>query len=152
MGRLCFDMCLSVCPHLGRGYPSQVQVGGYPTSGTPIGPGQGVPQWGYPTLGTSRQTWLGGTPPQVPPPSDLAGWPLMGGNPTLDTLPIRPGQGVPRLGGYPTLGTPHRTWPEGYPTLGSTLYATVGMPLVFTPEDFLVLYFFEIFSALLCSA
>ena len=65
-------------PHLGyppvrpgQGYPNR----GYPTSGTsPVRPGQGVPLLGYP-----HQTWpgevphQGGTPPQVPPPSDLAG-------------------------------------------------------------------------------
>ena len=111
------------------GYPSQVQPGG----GLPKpGPAGGVP-------------WSGGLP---------------NGYPTLVTPPVRPGWGT---GGYPTLGTPGQPWPGGVrrwggtppqvppirsgwgvPQLGggtppsSTWYATVGMPLAFTQEDFLV--------------
>ena len=64
-GRLCFDTCLSVCPHLG-----QVQPGG----GASVPPPSGL-AGGYPDRGTP--CWRG-TPPQVlppppPPPSDLAG-------------------------------------------------------------------------------
>ena len=46
-GRLCFDTCLSVCPHLG-GVPGQVQPGGTPARSSQA-------HLGYP-----RQTWLGG--------------------------------------------------------------------------------------------
>ena len=103
--RVCPSICLSTPgggvpqPGPAGGYPDG---GGYPTSGTPVRPGQGVPHLGY-----THWTWLrvphlryplldldggvpclgypppigpdqggypdGGTPPQVPPPSDLAG-------------------------------------------------------------------------------
>ena len=84
-GRLCFDTCLSVCPHLGvprpgpggGGYPSQAQLEGYP-------PARGVPHLRYP-----HQTWPGGTP--------------AGGYSTLGSPLVRPGQRVPLSGGG---GTP----------------------------------------------
>ena len=133
----------------------------------PIGPGQELPPaGGYPTSGNPPSDLAGSTPPWVPPCWIWqGGTPLPGGYPTLGT-PIRPGWGgtscqrVPHLGyppgrGYPCRGpphlryTPHQTLPGGippagggYPTSGnrwSTWYAAVGMPLVFTQEDFLVL-------------
>ena len=78
---------VSVCPHLGGGgYPSQVQIGGYASQ----------VQWGVPP----HRTWLGGTPPQVPP-SDLAeGYPYQGGTPHQTWV-----GGTP-AGGYPISGTP----------------------------------------------
>ena len=80
-GRLCFDTCLSVCPHR-RVVPQP----GPAREGNPAG---GYPCWGFPTSGT--------------PPSDLArGCTLMGGTPPwVPTPPIRPGQGV-----YPDRGVP----------------------------------------------
>ena len=114
-GRLCFDTCLSVCPHL-EGYPGQVQArgvpqpcaageggvhlpGGFPTSGIPPSDlAGGVPRWQDPTLGT--------------PPSDLARG-VDRGIPQVP--PVRPGWGYPD-GGYPS-GTPHQTWPGGTPTM-----------------------------------
>ena len=54
-----------------------------------------------------------GTPPRVPPQSDLDGEWVPQGVPRWETPPwvppIRPGWGYPN-GGYPTSGTPHRTW------------------------------------------
>ena len=107
---------------LAGGYPS----GRYPDQGVPhlrqppIRPGWGVPSGGgdtltggYPTLGTSCQTWLGvpqlrGTQLGVPhlgyPLSDVAG-------------------GYPR--GTPPW-VPHQTWPRGYPRGG---YLILGNPL-----------------------
>ena len=114
----------SVCPHLGGGYPVQVQPGGYPSQ---------VQVGGYPTLGTPCQTWSGGYPTLGPPPSDLAG----GSTPPQVPPPVRPwitpphvrpGRGVPRQGDTP----PSSTW-----------YAAIGMPLAFTQEDFLVVCWFH---------
>ena len=101
---------------------------GYPTLGTPIGPGQGVPQWGV-----SQQ---GVTPPWVLPHQT---WP--GGMVSWQGAPIGPGWGVPpRVTPPPPIGPGQGGYPDGgYPTLSSTWYAAVGMPLAFTQEDFLVL-------------
>ena len=50
-GRLCFDTCLSVCPHLGGGTPARSRWGGgYLSRG------------GYPTTGTSPSDLAGGVP------------------------------------------------------------------------------------------
>ena len=133
------------------GYTSQVQLGGTPAGGTPpciplpvrpdrgvphlgyppVRPGwEGVPWWGYPTLGTPHQTWLG-----VPQ------W----GVPHLRYTPIRPGWGVPQWGltqlgvGYPTSGTPHQTCMGRYPTSGTPLsdlargYPDGGYPTLVPP-------------------
>ena len=75
-----------------------------------------------------------------------------------------PGRGVPLPGpagwGVPQQGVPHLEdplpppppsdlsrgvprWQGGYPISSSTWYATVGMPLAFTQEDFLVIYVTE---------
>ena len=135
-----------VCLHLGRGTPARSRwgggtparsrQGGVPQQGVPhlryppIRPGWGYPNVGDPTLGTPigpggylhqiwmGVLWLGGTPPWVPP--------------------VRAGQG-----GTPPQVPSGQTWMEGYPYRGgtppsSTWYAAVGMPLVFTQEDFLV--------------
>ena len=106
-------------PHLR--YPHQTwlggtSAGGYPTLGTPIGPGSGEP-------------CQGGTPPQVPP-SDLAvGYPCWGvpnlGYPLSDLA--TPARGtpswVPPIGGVvPHLRYPPQTWLGGrYPTSGGVL-------------------------------
>ena len=109
---LCFDTCLSVCPHsqvqeggtparsslggtLTRGYPDG---GWYPDRGTPMGaltgapmgvpwqgvpwPDRGVPQWGYPNLGG---TPMGDTRGGLPP-CQTWGVPQQGGTPTGGTL------------------------------------------------------------------
>ena len=77
--RVCPFIHPSVCPHLGGCTPARgsTPMAGYPTSGTPVRPGQGSTLMGGGTL-------MGGTPPQVSP-LDLAG-----GHP-----PVRPGWGVP---------------------------------------------------------
>ena len=129
-------------PHLG--YPHQTWPGGYPDVG-------------YPTLGTPSDLTRGY--PRWGTPSDLArGYPRWG-----TPSPIRPGWGYPSGGGYPSSGTPLSDLARGVPhprchpppspprsNLGgggphlvhdnrwSTWYATVGMPLAFTQEDFLV--------------
>ena len=72
--------------------PARSRWGGIPQPGS----GRGYPG-GYPTSGTPHQTWLGVTPPQVPP--------------------IRPGWGVPRWG-YPILGPPIRPGWVPHPTRG----------------------------------
>ena len=78
---------LTGVPHLryrpmgpGRGVPDR----GYPTLGTPMGPGWGVPDRGLPHLGYPPGTWTGGPHLRYPPP-------------------IRPGWGG---GGYLTGGYP----------------------------------------------
>ena len=99
-GRLCFDRCLSVCPHLGGVPWPGPDGGGVPQPGPAWG---GTPYEGYPDGGTPPRVHpavrpgQGDTPPWVPPlpPLDLAGR-------------------------YPTSGTPHRTWPGGYPNGGGT--------------------------------
>ena len=124
-GRLWFNTCLSVCPHLGGyppmggpclGYPCQTWLGvpwgegtltwvppimpgwGYPTSGMPMSDlAVGVPRWGV----------GGGTLPWVHPPPIRPGWgggtqqggTRGGGTPTSGTSPIEPGWWrVPHLG------------------------------------------------------
>ena len=122
----------TVCPHLG-GVPDQVQEG-VPQPG----PSGGYLCRGYPHLGYPPcQTWLGGTPPQVPlvGPGQWGGTPV-GRYPTLGTLPpCQTWPGVPVLGGthlryppsdlargYPTSGTPpplvRPGWGGGVPLLG----------------------------------
>ena len=88
-------------PHLGSPHQTWLggtPMGGYPTSGTPlVGPGQGVPCWGYLCQGVCSQ-------------SDLAGG--------------YPNRGVPHLkyshqtwpGGTWVTPHPRWTWPEGTPT------------------------------------
>ena len=123
----------SVCPHLGRGgTPAKSRQGGtparssrgwgggvrYPTSGTPIGPGQGglplpggTPPWvplsdlagGYPTSGTPPSDLAGGTPPQVPPIRPGWGYPCQAA-PHLRYPPLDLARWVPTLGGV--LDTP----------------------------------------------
>ena len=110
----------------GGGYPSQLQlVGGYLSQ---------VQAGGYPS-----QVQTGGYPSQVQVGGTLMGYPTSG------TLPVRPSRGVPWW------GVPHLRYPPpsdlarsegGIPQQGgtppsSTWYATVGMPLAFTQEDFL---------------
>ena len=106
----------------------------YPTLGTPIRPGHWVPQWGYPTSGTpvrpgsglpqpGRSDLTGGTTPWVLPPSDLAG-----GTPTRGTPPQVPHQsgltgGLSPAGGIPPWVPPGQTWLGGTPMGG---YPTVG--------------------------
>ena len=119
--RVCPSICLST-PRRRGGTPARFRQGEVPQPGGVPEPGPGG---GYPTSGT-------------PPPSDLAGGGTLTGGylaggypnrgvPHLRYPPVRPGQGgVPRPGGGG--GTP----------LSSTWYAAVGMPLVFTQEDFLV--------------
>ena len=126
---------LSVHTRGGGGTPARSRWGRVPQPG----PGGGIPL----PRGVPWQTWLGvpwwggvphlsdlaggypdgGTPPRVTPLLDLAG----GGTPPQ----VHPCQTWPG-GGYPNRG-------GGVPHLGSTWYATVGMPLAFTQEDFLVL-------------
>ena len=119
-----FDTCLSihhsVCPHLGEGtWPGPrgggvllggTPSGGYPTSDTPLSD----LAWGYPC---GRVPHL-----RYPRPGLTEGTPAGRGT-SPQVSPIRPGWG----GGY---STSCNRW--------STCYATVGMPLAFTQEDFLV--------------
>ena len=111
--------------HWGGGTPSQVLVGGTPSQvwmgGTPGNPHH---DWmGYPP----GQVWmLEGGYHQVPPHHDWMGYPPP--RPGLDGR----GDGTP--GTPPTMigwGTP--------PPSSSTCYASGGVPLAFTQEDFLVL-------------
>ena len=53
----------------GQGVPNR----GYPTMATPIRPGRGGTLTGVPHLGYPHQNWPGDTPPQVHPLLDLAG-------------------------------------------------------------------------------
>ena len=83
------------------GYPDR----GYPNGGIPpcnsIGPGWGVPQWGVP--------WPGGTPPQVPPQSDLGYLPqldLAHRTPHWDTSHRAGSTGGTQGGVPPCQGTP----------------------------------------------
>ena len=94
MGRLCFDMCLSACPHLG-----EVPWPG-PAGGVPL---KGVPQWVVPHLRYPPQTWMGVPPPQVPPP------------------PCRTWTGGTQTGGIPHLGSPRSDLDRGeVPQRGGT--------------------------------
>ena len=109
---------------------------GYPTSGTPIRPGQleGYPsqvQWGgypcqgrgYPTSGTPCQTWPGRYPCQVQLGASLPGVPLLEGTPPRLTslcqtwLGRYPCWGVPCLR-YPPL---RQTWLGGVPHFGKQM-------------------------------
>ena len=143
-GRLCFDTCLSVCPHGGGGYPSQVQMGG----GTPTRSRQGVPsqvQMGVPWPDTdggtlARSRW--GIP-----------WPGPdGGNPRWGTpwqgwgTPTRSGWGYARWG-TPSAGMGYPTPPPG---TGQELeylihHGQYALPLAFTQEDCLGFTNFAIF-------
>ena len=125
------------------GTPARSSQGGTPTGGG-----------GYPTLGTTHQTWPGGYPTLgvtgvsepgpasrgVPEPGPAGGY-LCWGVPHLGYPLSDPSRGYP-CWGYPTLGPPPLSdLAGGYPTLGnrwSTWYVVVGMPLAFMQEDFLV--------------
>ena len=167
--RVCPSICLPTPGGGGtlarsRGYPSQVQWGGWPGWG------------GTPARGTPRRVPLsdlaGGTHLGYPPLNLAGGYPcrreyrtsgtplsdLARGYPTSGT-PRQTWQGVPLPGGYPTLdtppppsdlimrvalpggGVPHLEW--------STWYAAVGMPFAFTQEDFLVIRHAE---SLICTS
>ena len=94
-------VCPSVRPHLGGGYPGQVQAG--------RGVSQPGPAGGYPCQGS--------TPPWVPPvrPGQGKGTPMgstLLGVPNLGYPPVRPGWG------YPTSGTPLVRPDCGVPLLG----------------------------------
>ena len=114
---------INLSVHTGGGYPSQVQ-GGYPS--------QVQPEGQYPTSGTpllGRYPLSGVTPPRVPPPSDLAGGYPCWVYPPQVPLPLD----LAGSRGYSTSGNRWSTW-----------YATVGMPLAFTQEDFLVFVVFVV--------
>ena len=148
------QVCVS--PTLGGGTPSQVQVGGTPSSrwggGTPfkvqVG---GVPH--------PRSRWGGGTPS-----SQQGGYPIPG--PGRGGTPIQTWDGVlPRLDGVPPVQTwdgvppvqdwmgyhpscPNLGWGTPPPTrrqscIASTCYVAGGMRLAFTQEDFLVGRYFQ---------
>ena len=118
-----YVICPSFCLSTPRGCtPARSRRGGTPARSS----------WEYPTLGTPRQTWMGGTPPWVPPIRPGWGgtpyhtWPgstLAGGTPCW-VPPIGPGWGSTLTGGtlaggYPNSGNPPRqTWPGGYPDRG----------------------------------
>ena len=115
-------------PHLARGYPSQVQLGGggYPSQvwwgSTPA-----RSDWGYPS-----QVQMGR---EVPQPSVMGEY-LRWGPPYRGYPPARSDGGT--WGGVPP------SW-EGVPPLPpiqdsrwSTWYAAVGMPFAFTQEDFVL--------------
>ena len=101
----------------GRGTSARsTQGGGTQAQVPPVRPGQGVPQWGYTTLGTPIRPGQGGTLNRVPP-SELAwGYPD-GGYPTSGSPPCRTwlGEGVTLTGE----GVPHlvqdNTWSTDTP-------------------------------------
>ena len=123
-GRLCFDTCLSVCPHLG-GTPARSRWR-YPAGGC-------TPSWYPPSDLAGGIPCRGSMPPQVPP-SDLAGgypcqgvphlrYPpsdLVGDTPPWEPPPIRLAGGYPCQRGYPTSGT-HPVRPGGTPARGTPL-------------------------------
>ena len=123
---------------LAGGYPCK----GYPTSGNPLSDlaGGATPAWGYPTSGIPPPIRPGqGYPcwgPRVPPCQTWTGGTPAGGVTPPRIPPIRPGWGYPCQGGYPTSGNRWSTW-----------YTAVGMPLVFTQEDFLFLLIFLVAPA-----
>ena len=113
-------VCPSDCPHLGGGYPSQVQPGG---GGVPEpGPGEGVPEPG-PGGGVPQPGLTGGGYPTGGVPYQVMGVGYPNGVPWVSP---QPGQwGVLLMGGYSGRGYPE----GGVPHLISTWYAAVSMPL-----------------------
>ena len=157
-GKVLFSVCLSVhtstrgLPHPSSRWgdtPSQVQVGGTPSSwwGYPI-PGL---DGGYlipgPGRGDTPSSWQGGTPsswngvphprsrwgyPGVPP--DRTGW----GTPaTQDWMRSPPGLDVVPLF-HPGLDVVTPPPPIRLSSIASTCYVAGGIPLAFKQEDFLV--------------
>ena len=93
MGRLCFDTCLSVCPHLG-GSTRPGPEGGVPHPDPGRGYSPVEPARGYPCWGGCVSCW--GVPHLGYPPSDLVGgYPCRGGVPCQGGYPA--GEGVPHL-------------------------------------------------------
>ena len=149
-------------PGPGGGTASQVQVGvphhrsrsGYPILGSGRGaptqgtPWQGAPTWGIPLAGAP--TW--GTPQQG---ASAWGTPQQGGAHLGYPQQGTPAWSTPQQGAT-AWGTPQQEGAHlGYPpwqevparvpprppsrsSIACTCYAVVGMPLVFTQEDFLV--------------
>ena len=135
--------CLSV-HHCGGGGPHPIPglAGGYPIPD--LAGGGGVPHPRSGQGGTPSQVWPGGYPyPDLrwgtPPPHLDLGW---------GTRPTQTWDGVPPL---PRPGTGYPpTW-DGAPPLithssiATTCYVAGGVPLAFTQEDFLVLFYFIFF-------